>query len=50
MPLVSFLLAVHNGARYLGAAVESALSQTVQDLELIVIDDASTDETPAFLA
>ena len=50
MPLVSFLLAVHNGARYLGAAVESALGQTVEDLELIVIDDASTDETPELLA
>jgi glycosyltransferase involved in cell wall biosynthesis/GT2 family glycosyltransferase len=49
VPLVSFLLAVHNGARYLGAAVESALSQTVEDLELIVIDDASTDETPVLL-
>jgi glycosyltransferase involved in cell wall biosynthesis len=50
VPLVSFLLAVHNGARYLGAAVDSVLAQTVQDLELIVIDDASTDETPALLA
>ena len=50
MPLVSFLLAVHNGARYLGAAVESALRQTVQDLELVVIDDASTDETAVLLA
>jgi glycosyltransferase involved in cell wall biosynthesis len=50
VPLVSVLLAVHNGARYLGAAVDSVLGQTVQDLELIVIDDASTDETPALLA
>lgn len=49
MPLVSFLLAVHNGARYLGAAVDSVLGQTVADLELIVIDDASTDETPDLL-
>jgi glycosyltransferase involved in cell wall biosynthesis len=49
VPLVSFLLAVHNGARYLGTAVDSVLGQTVQDLELIVIDDASTDETPALL-
>jgi glycosyltransferase involved in cell wall biosynthesis len=49
VPLVSFLLAVHNGARYLGAAVDSVLGQTVQDLELIVIDDASTDETLALL-
>jgi glycosyltransferase involved in cell wall biosynthesis len=49
VPLVSFLLAVHNGARYLGAAVDSVLGQTVADLELIVIDDASTDETPNLL-
>ena len=46
MPLVSVLLAVHNGSRYLGDAVDSVLGQTVEDLELIVIDDASTDETP----
>ena len=50
MPLVSFLLAVHNGAPYLGAAVDSVLGQTVADLELIVVDDASTDETPDLLA
>lgn len=50
MPLVSFLLAVHNGARYLGAAVDSVLGQTVSDLELIVIDDASADGTPDLLA
>ena len=50
MPLVSVLLAVHNGGRYLSAAVDSVLAQTVQDLELIVIDDASTDQTPDLLA
>jgi len=50
VPLVSFLLAVHDGARYLGAAVESVLGQTIQDLELIVIDDASSDATPDLLA
>ena len=50
MPLVSFLLAVHDGARYLGGAVDSVLAQTVRDLELIVIDDASTDATPDLLA
>jgi glycosyltransferase involved in cell wall biosynthesis len=50
VPLVSVLLAVHNGGRYLAAAVESVLGQTVRDLDLIVIDDASTDETPDLLA
>lgn len=50
VPLVSVLLSVHNDARFLGAAVESALRQTVGDLELIVVNDASTDETPAILA
>ena len=50
MPLVSVLLSVHNDARFLAAAVESVLRQTVVDLELIVVDDASTDETPAVLS
>jgi len=50
VPLVSVLLAVHNGSRYLSAAVESVLGQTVADLELVAIDDGSTDETPDLLA
>ena len=50
VPLVSVLLAVHNDARYLGAAVESVLRQTVDDLALVVVDDASSDGTSALLA
>ena len=50
MPLVSVLLAVRNDARYLPEALDSVLQQTVDDLELIVVDDASTDETPRILS
>ncbi len=49
-PLVSVLVAVHDGGDYLRPALESVLRQTVSDLELVVVDDGSTDATPAVLA
>ena len=42
-PLISVLLPVYNGARYLERAVQSILDQTERDFELLVIDDGSTD-------
>jgi glycosyltransferase involved in cell wall biosynthesis len=48
-PLVSVILPVYNGAAFLGSALESALSQTYRHLEIIAIDDGSTDGTPAVL-
>lgn len=48
-PLVSVVLPTHNRAQLLRIAVESVLSQTLDDLELIVVDDGSTDETWALL-
>jgi len=48
-PAVSVLMAVYNGAAYLGEAMASILSQTFGDFELLVIDDGSTDDTPAIL-
>jgi glycosyltransferase involved in cell wall biosynthesis len=50
VPLVSVLMSVHNDARFLREAIDSILRQTLGDLELIVVDDASTDETAAVLA
>jgi glycosyltransferase involved in cell wall biosynthesis len=47
VPRVSVLVSVHNDAHFLGAALDSVLHQTFRDLELIVVDDASTDETPS---
>jgi glycosyltransferase involved in cell wall biosynthesis len=46
MPLVSAIIPAYNGvSRYLQQAIESVLAQRYQDVELIVVDDASTDET-----
>jgi len=50
MPLVSVVMSVYNGGAFLGDAIESILRQTLSDFELIVVDDASTDDSSAVLA
>lgn len=44
-PLVSIYIPSYNAAGYLGEAIESALVQTVTDLEVVICDDGSTDRT-----
>ncbi|HET7010124.1 MAG TPA: glycosyltransferase [Anaerolineales bacterium] len=47
MSLVSVIVPAYNQDRYLAAAVESALAQTHAELEVIIVDDGSTDQTAA---
>ncbi|HMO73719.1 MAG TPA: glycosyltransferase family A protein [Sphingopyxis sp.] len=49
-PRVSMVMPVHNGARWLEEAIASVLDQSFADFELILIDDASRDESPAIMA
>lgn len=43
MPEISVIIPVYNGEKTISAAIESVLSQTFKDFEIIIVDDASTD-------
>lgn len=49
-PAITVAMSVMNGARFLHDAMASVLAQTTRDFELVVVDDGSTDATPAILA
>lgn len=44
-PLVSIVIPVYNGSNYLQEALDSAVAQTYKNLEIIVVNDGSTDDT-----
>jgi glycosyltransferase involved in cell wall biosynthesis len=50
MPLVSVIVPAYNARRHIRAALASALAQTVSDLEVLVVDDGSRDDTAAIVA
>ena len=45
MELVSIIIAVYNGVKTIEKSVQSAQCQTYENVEIIVVDDGSTDET-----
>lgn len=48
-PVISVVMPAHNAAEYLSEAVDSVLGQSFGDFELIIVDDASTDDTAIIL-
>src|SRR5262245_58703301 len=49
-PLVSVMMVTYNHAKYIAEAIRSVLDQTHTDLELVIVDDGSTDATPEVIA
>ena len=50
MPLVTILIPTYNRAEFLREAIQSAVTQTHRELEILILDDASPDETAAVAA
>ena len=49
IPSLSVVMPVRNAARFLDASISSVVTQTFEDFELIIVDDASTDGSSAVL-
>ena len=44
-PLISVVIPAYNHQHFIGPAIDSVLQQTLDDFELIIVDDGSTDDT-----
>ncbi|MBR4664791.1 MAG: glycosyltransferase family 2 protein, partial [Lentisphaeria bacterium] len=49
-PQISVLIPVYNTEKYLRACLDSVLSQSMTDFEIVAVNDASTDGSPRILA
>lgn len=49
MPLLSIIMPVYNGEKYISSCIDDIMIQSFDDFELIIVDDASTDSTPLLL-
>ena len=50
MPKISIIIAAYNAEKYLPQCLDSVLGQTMDDYEVVVVDDGSSDSTPLILA
>jgi hypothetical protein len=50
LPLVSVVVPTHNGAKFIPEVVESIIAQKYPELQIVIVDDGSTDDTDAVVA
>jgi len=50
LPICGVVIAAHNASPYIAAAVKSLQSQTLQEIEIIIVDDGSSDATASIVS